>query len=314
MTNGTTESYPVTAAFRSQRLDRFLQAMLPRMSRAAIQAAIDERVQLASGAAPKPARRVTVGDVVHIRSRTAAPTNTPSPAPIAVLAEGTGWCVIDKPAGIAVTPSARRPGEDITSRLGAAPAHRLDRFTSGCLLLTHDAATARHFDLAFRARAVGKHYLAIVHGSPPQPAFDIDAPLGPAARSRVPGKVAVSAAGAAAHTHIEVLARHGARSLVRATLHTGRRHQLRAHLAHCGHPIVGDLLYGGDERQFVRFLMGQATGAPPGLLPGRHLLHAQQLSFVPPNATESIVVRAALPHDFDAHLAATAAAAAVTSP
>ncbi len=292
------ESFAVTAAFAAMRLDRFLQRMLPRMSRTSIQDAIATRVQLASGSDPKASRRLTVGDVVRIWPRPASASNVATPRAIAELAAGPGWVVVDKPAGMATTPSARRPGDDLTTRLGMAPAHRLDRFTSGCLLLTRDAATARHFDRAFRERAILKHYLAIVTGEPDADELQIDAPIGPARHSRVPGRMAVTDDGAAAQTQITVLRRAGGISLVRATPHTGRRHQLRVHLAHSGHAIVGDMIYGGDERQFVRWQLGQPIEAPAGLAPGRHLLHAHQLHFVDPATNAPIVVTATLPDDF----------------
>lgn len=293
------ESYPVTAAFAAMRLDHFLQRMLPRMSRTAIQDAIAMRVRLASGAPPKPARRLAVGDVVWIWPREARSEPDEALAPIVELASGPGWVAVDKPAGMASTPSARRPGEDLVSRLGLAPAHRLDRFTSGCILLSRDAATARHFDRAFRDRAVTKHYAAVVHGKLTADHAQIDAPIGPAAHSRVPGRMAVRGDGAAASTHIAVLAHAPGRTLVRATPHTGRRHQLRVHLAHLGHAIVGDAIYAGDERRFVRLQLGQTVATEPGLRPGRHLLHAHELTFPDPASGQPITVRAPLPADFD---------------
>lgn len=292
------QSFVVTDFYRGMRLDRFLQLMLPRMSRTSIQDAIENRVTLASGAEPKASRRPALGEVVTIAAR---PVREPAggvPVPIPVLREGAGWTVVDKPAGIASTPGSRRPGPDIATLLGLAPAHRLDRGTSGCLLLTNDPATARCFDLAFRAHAIEKTYVAVVDGNPAHDTFTIDAPLGPDAASRVPNKVMVTTAGAAAVTDCEVLQRLGERTLVRARPRTGRRHQIRVHLAHIGLPIIGDLLYGGDERRFIRFQMGQPVAIPAGLEPGRHLLHAQRLAFADPHSGERIEVQAPWPADF----------------
>jgi len=289
-------SFLVTAAYRGMRLDRFLQQMLPKMSRTSVQDAIDERVTLASGAPAKASRRLAVGDQVCIGARVGSAPVVALDVP--TLARGAGWLVVDKPAGLASTPSARRPGADLATRLGVAPAHRLDRFTSGCLLATDDAAAARWFDRAFREGLVDKEYVAVVEGVPRDDAFVVDAPLGVATWSRVDGKVGVAPDGVPAITRFEVLARQGDRALVRAMPLTGRRHQIRVHLAHCGHPIVGDVLYGPDERQFIRLQRGQPVAAPPGLAPGRHLLHARRLVFPEPGTNERREVCAPWPADF----------------
>ena len=282
------QSFPVTDAFRGMRLDRFLQAMLPRMSRSSIQDAIGERVSLASGLEPRPSRRLAVGDVVTIRPR---PSTTSAAIEVPVLLDREAWLVVDKPAGLGTTPTARRPGADLATLTGASPAHRLDRFTSGCLVLTRTAGAARFFDAAFRERRVRKEYVALVEGSPSRESFEVDAPLARDETSRVPGRMRADAAGATALTHVEVIARLEATTLVRARLVTGRRHQIRVHLAHAGHPIVGDLLYGGDERRFVRFQLGQSVES------GRHLLHASQLAFED-ECGAPIVVGAPWPADF----------------
>ncbi len=298
--NAATEIFPVTDAYRGMRLDRFLQAMLPRMSRTSIQEAIGSRVVLASGATAKAARRLTVGDVVRVGPRPVEAEALASAGDrhLPVLAVGTNWLVVDKPGCLAVTPSARRRGDDVASILGMAPAHRLDRGTSGCLLLTNQRATARAFDLAFRARRIDKEYVAVVTGTPPADQFETDARLGPDPHSRVPGKVAVSEIGSPATTRFEVLLRLGDRTVVRAKPLSGRRHQIRVHLAHLGLPIVGDLLYGGDERRFIRYQLGQPVEMPAGLEPGRHLLHAVRLGFEEPTTNLRVEVEAPWPADF----------------
>ncbi len=285
------------------RLDRFLGRRIPRMSRASVQDAIADRVTLSSGAQAKPSRQVFPGEVVTIRPRDASPEGGRWPAP-AVLHDGVGWRVVDKPAGLATTPTAARPGEDVATITGLNPAHRLDRFTSGCLLLTQDRAAARHFEAAFRERRVAKVYLAIVEGVPGRSSFLVDVPLAPDLASRVPGRVrAASPGGAAPEALTEVavvaIAPGGDQALVRAVPRTGRRHQIRAHLAHAGHPILGDLLYGGDERDFVRWQLGQRVPTHEGLVPGRHLLHAREIALASPEGAPVSVV-APLPADFPA--------------
>jgi 23S rRNA pseudouridine1911/1915/1917 synthase len=95
-----------------------------------------------------------------------------------------------------------------------------------------------------------------------------------------------------------VIARRDGRTLVRALPRTGRRHQIRVHLAHAGHPIVGDVLYGRDERQFIRLQRGQPVATLPGAIPGRHLLHASRLAFVDPGSPMRVEVHAPWPADF----------------
>lgn len=299
-------TFPVTDAYRGIRLDRFLQQMLPRMSRASVQTAIATRVTLASGASAKANRRLVVGDSVTIAPHGAEGANVgdgadgaaEEHAPIAVLARGDGWIVVDKPAGLATTPMVRRPGADVATRLGMSPAHRLDRYTSGCLLLTSDPQLARGFDRAFREHRIGKEYVAVVEGAPPAARFEVEAPLGVDVHSRVTGKIAVLPDGAPARTVFTVLARDGERTLLRAEPRTGRRHQIRVHLAHVGLPIVGDVLYGPDERNFIRLQRGQPFEVPPGLLLGRHLLHAHSLRFADPGHGGAIEVQAPWPADF----------------
>lgn len=305
-------TFPVTDAYRGMRLDRFLQQMLPRMSRASVQTAIDTRVSLSSGAAAKANRRLVVGERVTIaphrggplRGEASAGADTSGSsglvvnAPIPVLARGEGWFVVDKPAGLATTPMVRRPGADVATRLGASPAHRLDRFTSGCVLVTTDAERARAFDRAFREHRIAKEYVAVVAGTPPAPTFVVDAPLGVDTRSRVTGKIGVLPDGLPARTTFSVLASDGARTLLRAEPHTGRRHQIRVHLAHAGLPIVGDVLYGADERHFIRLQRGQPFPVPEGLVPGRHLLHALRLTFADPASGAMVDVQAPWPVDF----------------
>ena len=290
------QSFPVTEAYRGMRLDRFLQAMVPRMSRSAIQEAIESRVRLESGLEPKANRRAALGEIVFLAQRII--TETPN-IEISTLHEGDGWSVINKPAGIASTPSSRRPGADIASLLHKAPAHRLDFGTSGCLILVHDTAAAQHFESAFRERRIAKEYVAIVTGSVDQDSFTINARIALDPNSRLPHKVAILSDGAEAITEVEVIERRATTTLIRARPQTGRRHQIRAHLAHAGHPILGDLLYGGDERHFIRWLQGQPVEMPAGIPAGRHLLHAKQLVLPQPQTNLAMTIEAPLPDDFE---------------
>lgn len=290
--------FVVTDVERGLRLDRFLARRIPRMSRSSVQEAIVSRVSLSSGASPKPSRQVHPGEIVTIRPREATETALRLGQPI-ILHEADGWMIVDKPAGLATTPNASRPGEDLASITGLAPAHRLDRFTSGCLLLTWTPQAARHFERVFREQRARKEYLAIVAGRPPG-CLLIDAALAHDVASRVPSKMRVAREGdeaLPASTEIVLLGSDERASLVRAMPLSGRRHQIRVHLAHAGHPLIGDLLYGGDERDFVRLQLGQPIATPEGLQPGRHLLHARAL-LVPDFEGFEVRVEAPLPEDF----------------
>jgi 23S rRNA-/tRNA-specific pseudouridylate synthase len=289
------EVFEVGPAHRGERLDRFLQARVPRMSRAAVQQALAEgRVELASGLEAKAARRLVVGERVVLRPR--EPLGPLPPAP-RVLRRGAGWVVVDKPAGMRATPTARDPGRDVASLTGLAAAHRLDRFTSGALLLAATPEAARWFEAAFREGRILKAYAAVVRGRPADRAWTCRASIGPAAGSRVPGKVEACDDEAPLAQPAETLFERagtcetpdGPWTLVRARPLTGRRHQVRVHAAASGHPIVGDLLHGGDEREFVRLQLGHVVDVPAGLVPGRHLLHARALAFSTPEGARELV-------------------------
>ena len=306
----TEQRFEVGEFHRGERLDRFLQAMVPRMSRSSVQAALAEgRVELESGLEPKASRRLTQGERVLLRGR--APSGELPERPH-VLAQGEGWVVVDKPAGLRSTPTARDPGRDVASLLFMSAAHRLDRFTSGCLLLTDSREAARHFETEFREGRVRKEYAAIVTDRPAEARWTRRDPIGPDPDSRVPGKVRVLPEGApearAAETLFELAASvetsRGPWTLLRAQPRTGRKHQVRVHAAASGHPLVGELLHAGDERDFVRWQLGQAVSAPPGVAPGRHLLHARALAFDAPEGG-SHRVEAKWPADFPLDLTAS---------
>ena len=217
-----------------------------------------------------------------------------------VLDESADWLVVDKPPHLAVHPS--RPGCGFTLWDGlrellayelanggqVSLINRLDRETSGLTLIAKTAAMARTLGLEMMARRVEKEYLALVWGWPESDGFSVDAPLlrrGRVEPSRIHLKQAVHPDGAAARTRFRVEQRFtGATTagdrfaLVRAFPETGRTHQIRVHLAHAGHPVVGDKIYGPDEGCYLEFI---ATGWTPALaarlLLPRHALHSAVL-------------------------------------
>jgi 23S rRNA pseudouridine1911/1915/1917 synthase len=222
--------------------------------------------------------------------------------------------VIDKPAGLPVHASAKFYFNTLTrvlaERFPDEPelqiCHRLDRETSGCLVVARDRATAAAIKQAFATKArVAKQYLAVVHGQPPWDAeHTIDLPL----RVAVPGdptkllhvRMMIGPGGLEAITRVQVERRTAGYALVRCTLVTGRQHQIRAHLAAAGFPIVGDKLYAHGDDAFIRYC---AEGLVPELaqrfvLP-RHALHAARVRFPHPDG-HAITAEAALPADLAA--------------
>lgn len=241
----------------------------------------------------------------------------PARTPIPIVAEGSDWLVVSKPPHLLVHPT--RPGGPVTlldhlrgllagelaSGGQVSLIHRLDRETSGLLLVAKTAESARRFSLEMMRGRIGKEYLALVRGWPEWDARAVDAPLlrqGEKMPSPIWLKRMIHPDGAPARTRFEVLRRferEGRRfALVRAEPETGRLHQIRVHLAHTGHAVVGDKIYGPDERCYLEFIETGWTPALAGiLLLDRHALHAHRLTFdAEPGQPKTLA--APLPGDF----------------
>ena len=289
-----------------KRLDRFLHERIPGLSRTRIQTAIRERVELSWGVRPRPATPVRGGGEVRIEHRRLA--ETPIDLGIPILATGPGWLAVDKPARIPVHPvnqvlenslirMLRRQVGDSALRL----VHRLDSETTGVLLVARDVPTSRRLSGAFFDGRVHKEYLALVAGDVRPEAGRIDQPIGPARESRVWIRLEAGH-GKPATTDWRVERRFGVATLLRLFPATGRRHQLRVHLAALGHPILGDVLYGRTDSEYLRLVRGEAA-ARRASGPERHLLHCARLGFPDPEGGPRIEVEAPLPPDFLAEAA-----------
>jgi len=281
------------------RLDHFVKTQITRLSRTRIQTIIDDQLRRIDGRVPKAATIVVAGE--HYVIRRPAPQEPPCPRTFTVVHEDARCRVIDKPALLPVHASAKFYFNTLTrvmsERYPDEPeqqiVHRLDRETSGCLVIARDKEAASSLKQAWEHKtSVDKQYLAVVRGAPPWPATGdavalLDSPLRlsqPGDPTRLPNvRMLPDPTGLAALTKVSVDRLGTTYSLVRCHLITGRQHQIRAHLAHAGFPIVGDKLYAHGDDAFIRYC---DEGLVPELaamfvLP-RHALHAARVTFPHP--------------------------------
>lgn len=292
----------VGARDAGKRLDRFLHEKIPGLSRARIQRAIRDRVTLSWESRARPATPVRAG--AEVRVGFVPLVEAPLDVAISVIARGTGWLAVDKPAGIAVHPvntvrqntiirMLRRQERRETLRL----CHRLDRETSGVLVVADGSEAARTIASAFEAGRVHKEYLAIVSGRVKADRGAIDLPIGDARGSRVFVRRQAGGSGQRALTEWRVDRRLEDRSVLRLFPRSGRRHQLRVHLAAIGHPILGDILYGRSDDDYLTLVRGDGDPRRREGGPTRQMLHCARLVFPTPDGGRADVT-AQPPPDF----------------
>ncbi|MBA3394749.1 MAG: RluA family pseudouridine synthase [Deltaproteobacteria bacterium] len=309
----------VPAELAGLRLDHFVKTQITRLSRTRIQSVIETQLtRVTPGGGLKPSTTVAAGD--HFVIRRPARPEPPCPRTFTVVATDPRFYVIDKPALLPVHASAkfyfntltRVMAERFPDEPGLQICHRLDRETSGCLVVARDRAAAISIKGDFATKdKVKKEYLAVVDGQPPWPESRadgdgayalLDTPLRlsqPGDPTRLPHvRMLPGPGGLTSLTRVRVERRTAARALVRCLLLTGRQHQIRAHLAHAGFPIVGDKLYAHGDEAFIRFC---DQGLVPDLatlfvLP-RHALHAARVTFPHPEGGRLITAEAPLPLD-----------------
>jgi 23S rRNA pseudouridine1911/1915/1917 synthase len=317
--------FVVEEDFQGHRLDHYLKRKIRRLSRTRIQEVIRSQLELARRAGSpgrlRPSTPVVAGDRIVIR-RPARP-EPPCPREFGVLFDDPAVMVVDKPAGLPVHATARYHFNTLTRLLaerhpgaGLQIAHRLDRETSGCLVVARGRAAAAVLKGAFEARRVSKTYLALVHGAPAWDEIELDAPLALAPpRELQPGRppfrirMVPTAGGLPALTRVRVVERHPGCALVACTPVTGRQHQIRAHLAAAGHAIVGDKLYAHGDEAFIRWSDRAAEVGDDELRAEfgmtRQALHAAEIRFPHPLHGELVTVTSPLPADFGEYLART---------
>lgn len=290
------------------RLDHFLKFRIHRLSRTKIRSIIETQVAMPDGRRARPSSGVRSGEVILLNRP--VPREPPVPRTFEVLAEDDCFIAIDKPAGLPMHTTAKFFRNTLVAVLrerypheALQICHRIDRETSGVLLVARRPEAAVYLKKAFARRAVSKSYLAIVHGVPEPGEGIIDRPM-KLLDSPTRLMMGVADDGLPSVTRYQVIERFAAHALVAAEPRTGRQHQIRVHLAALGHPIVGDKLYRASERQFMDYCDG---GMTPELLEAfdglpRHALHAHRLTFPHPRTHAPVTIESPLPEDLRSFL------------
>ncbi|MGH8046836.1 MAG: RluA family pseudouridine synthase [Chthoniobacterales bacterium] len=292
----STRVHSVNSVQAGERLDRFVAAQEPKLSRARVQALVKSGDILLNEKPARSSETLREGDSISVLVPDAVPVTAmiAEEIPLAILHEDADLLVLDKPAGIVVHPGAGNATGTIVhallhhckdlSGIGGVErpgiVHRLDKETSGCLVIAKNDAAHQSLSAQFAGRTVEKTYLAIVEGTPRRATGVIDAPIGRHRVHRQKMAIVPDEKGREAVTQYRVLASGDGLSLVECLPKTGRTHQIRVHLKHLGHPLAGDPVY-GRRGKFAR-----------------HLLHAWKLSFDHPRSGGRLHFVSPVPADF----------------
>jgi 23S rRNA pseudouridine1911/1915/1917 synthase len=305
------------------RLDRVVTAHCPDLSRTRVQELIDAGLVTANGRAAKGSQRLRGGERITVEVQHRPPLRAePESIPLDVLYEDGDVVLVNKPAGMTVHAGAGNArgtlvnallgrGQSLSQGSGALRpgiVHRLDKDTSGIILVAKNEAAHAKLGEAFRRRTVQKTYIALVQGLLKEDRGRIALAIGrdPKRRVRMTARRNTPFANAReARTDWRALTRIDSTTLVEVQLHTGRTHQIRVHFSALHHPVVGDTLYGA----VAQLRIGKITLPPLG----RNFLHAAKLGFVQPRTGEQIEVRAPLPQHLRVFLQELTAAAGDTS-
>jgi 23S rRNA pseudouridine1911/1915/1917 synthase len=270
----------VTTEDAGLRLDAFLAARGAAPSRSAAQRLIEAGAVAVEGRPLAKNHRVAAGETVTVAEQEAAKEEAPE---VEIVFEDEHLLVVDKPAGLVTHPAPGHHGPTLADAVDGLVVHRLDRYTSGLLLVAKTEAVRETLQAQLKAREITREYLALVSGHPDTETGTIDAPLGRDRRNRTLMSTRTDKPRPAV-THFEVIERLPRTALLRIRLETGRTHQIRAHLAAIDHPVCGDPAYGG-----------RACGQRVGL--DRQFLHATKLMFRHPVSGELEVCESKPPVD-----------------
>lgn len=287
--------YELTAEESGQRLDKYLAGEMTDLSRSRIKELVQAGEVLVNGKKSKVSYKVQKGDLIQVTVLPLEPLKLEAEnIPLDIVYEDEDIIVVNKPQGMVVHPAAGHPSHTLVNALlyhtrdladspeGFRPGivHRIDKDTSGLLMVAKNAAARESLEKQLAAKSNKRQYLAIVHGNFAEEEGTIDAPIGRNPKDRK--QMAVVEKGKSAVTHFKVLEQYQGYSLVECQLETGRTHQIRVHMAYIGHPLAGDPLYG-----------------PRKTLPGHgQFLHAKTLGFEQPSTGEWLEFSAQPPEIF----------------
>jgi 23S rRNA pseudouridine1911/1915/1917 synthase len=297
----------VAASDAGSRLDVWLCARLPGLSRTRVKALVESGDVLVDGRRVRPAHRLRPAECVEVRVPPPPPEElVPEPIPLTIVFEDEHVLVVDKPAGMVTHPGAgQSAGTLAAAALAHSPTmagvggprrpgivHRLDKGTSGLIVLAKTAAAYESLTVQLARRRVTRRYVCLVHGVVTPPGGVIDRPIGRDERSRVRMAVAREGRGKRAVTRFRVLERFPGLTFLECRLETGRTHQIRVHLAFLGHPLLGDRTYGQRrESRSLDPVLGDLITALEGVA-----LHAAGLGFAHPVTGERLELVSPLPN------------------
>ncbi len=291
---GNVVTFAADEGMANERFDRLLAERLPDMSRSLVQRLIKSGNATINDAISKPGYRVRPGDLIAVRLPDETPEVVlPENIPLDIVHEDAWLLVLNKPAGMVVHPAlGHSSGTLVNAVLAYCPqtvnvggveragiVHRLDKDTSGLIIVAKDEPTRIALQRQFKRRQVAKTYLALVEGRVSPREGIIEAPIGRNKRQRK--QMAVVRSGRPARTMYRAIEYFDHYTLLEVRPHTGRTHQVRVHLAWLGYPVVGDTVYGYRRRS--------------SLLGSRHFLHAAGLRFIHPASGEEVQFKAPLP-------------------